>query len=116
MATKKVNKVKRTKERSLLSTLDRMNNQYSYSGRITKISTKNGTTMALIEELRDSSNNEFLSPHIWVEVTDEIKSTLISSAKNKAHMTFMGVAYKYLYSSTKRANYSVKISKILKVK
>ena len=116
MAIKKNNKTKKSKTRCALGTMDRMYNQYSYSGRITKISTKNGTTMALVEELRDSSNNEFLSPHIWVEVTDELKSTLISSAKNKAHMTFMGVAYKYLYSSTKRANYSVKISKILKVK
>ena len=116
MATKKVSKVKRTKERSLLSTLDRMNNQYSYSGRVTKISTKNGTTMALIEELRDSSDNEFLSPHIWVEVTEEIRDTIVNSARKKAHMTFMGVAYKYFYSSVKRTNYSVKISKILKVK
>ena len=115
MASKKVSKVKRTKERCLLSTLDRMNNQYSYSGRVTKISTKNGTTMALIEELRDE-NNEFLSPHIWIEVTEDLKEVLINSARKKAHMTFMGVAYKYLYSSTKRANYSVKISKILKVK
>ena len=89
MASKKVSKVKRTKERCLLGTMDRLSNPYSYSGRVTKVCNKNGTTMALIEELRDSSDNEFLSPHIWVEVTEEIRDTIINSARNKAHMTFL---------------------------
>ena len=116
MASKKVSKVKKTKERCLLGTMDRLSNPYSYSGRVTKVCNKNGTLMALVEELRDSSDNEFLSPHIWVEVTEEIKDTIINSARKKAHMTFLGTAYKYFYSSVKRTNYSVKISKILKVK
>ena len=115
MATKKTNKVKRTKERCVLGTMDRMYNDYLYRGRVTKVSNKNGTLMALVEEVRDEENN-LLSPHIWIEITEEIKNTIISSAKNKAHMTFLGTTYKYFYSSMKRTNYSVKISKILKVK